>query len=54
MVNQLDELADCKVYKKVQENLIKFFPSDIETQRKIQPYLTEKNIEFIGMKLKTE
>lgn len=53
-MNELDELADCKFYKKVQKNFIKFFPSDIETNGKIQAYLNEKNIEFFGMKLKTE
>lgn len=51
---KIDEIANCKVYKKVQDTLIKFFPSTIEIYRKIQSYLTDNNIEFFGMRLKTE
>lgn len=50
----IDQLAECKVFKKVQDNLIKFFPSTIEIYRKIQNYLIVNKIEFFGMKLKNE
>lgn len=54
VADEIDALARCKVYKKVQDKLIKFFPSTVEIYRKIQQYLTEQKIEFFGMKLKNE
>lgn len=54
VADEIDNLAQCKVYKKVQDNLIKFFPNTVEIYRKIQNYLSEKKIEFFGMKLKNE
>lgn len=51
---KVDELANCKVFKSVQGDCIKFFPKSVETYRIIQNYFADQKIEFYGMKLKSE
>lgn len=54
IANKIDELAECKVFKGVQGDFIKFFPKTIDVYRKIQKFLSDSNIEFFGMRPKNE
>lgn len=54
IVSKINSTLNYEINKKVQGELLKIFPKDVEEFRTIQNYLSVQNCEFFTMKLKSE